>query len=111
MIVLPKMTIDKVTVNLYKCCKSEYQWTCWNSNQRAEGPLPKCCPKCRSLRWNQRYLDEELVLLYRLQDQLYETNLIRESSEKIEFEGNEILRIKPYSIYPYDYDFISYDFF
>jgi len=48
------------------------------------------------LRWNQRYLDEELVLLYRLQDQLYETNLIRESGEKIEFEGNEILRIKPY---------------
>jgi hypothetical protein len=36
-------------------------------------------------RWNQRYLDEELVLLYGLQDQLYETNLIRESGEKIEF--------------------------
>jgi len=77
----------------------------------ATRPLPKYCPECRSLRWNQRYLDEELVLLYRLQDQLYETNLIRESGEKIEFEGNEILRIKPYTIYPYDYDFISYDFF
>jgi hypothetical protein len=101
MIVLPKMTIDKVTVNLYKCCKCEYQWTSWNSNQGADEPLPKCCPECRSLRRNQRYLDEELVLLYRLQDQLYETNLIKESGEKIDFEGNEILRIKPYSIYPY----------
>jgi hypothetical protein len=29
---------------------------------------------------------------------------------KIEVEGIEILRPKPRSIYPYDYDFISYDF-
>jgi hypothetical protein len=36
--------------------------------------------------------------------------LIRESGEKIEYEGNETLGTKPRVIYPYDYDFISYDF-
>ena len=108
------MTIDKITVNLYTCCKCNYQWTTWNGNQRAEGPIPipipKNCPKCRNVRWNQRYLDEELALVNRLQDELYETNLIRKSNDKIEFEGNEFLRTKPRTIYPYDYDFISYDF-
>lgn len=71
---------------------------------------PKRCPKCSSVRWNQRYLDEEIALIDRLQDELYETGLIRESGEKIEYEGNEILGTKPRVIYPYDYDFISYDF-
>jgi hypothetical protein len=104
------MTIDKITVNLYTCCKCNYQWTSWNGNQRAEEPIPKNCPKCRNVRWNQRYLDEELALVNRLQDELYETNLIRKSNDKIELEGNEFLRTKPRTIYPYDYDFISYDF-
>ena len=104
------MTIDKITVNLYTCCKCNYQWTSWNGNQRAEEPIPKYCPKCRNVRWNQRYLDEELALVNRLQDELYETNLIRKSNDKIEVEGIEILRPKPRIIYPYDYDFISYDF-
>jgi hypothetical protein len=36
-------------------------------------PLPKCCPKCRSVRWNRRYLDEELALIDKLPDELYET--------------------------------------
>lgn len=106
------MTIDKVTVNLYTCCKCSYQWTSWNGEQSAEwGLVPKYCPKCKNSRWNQRYLDEELVLINRLQDELYGTNLIRKSNHKIEVEGIEILRPKPRSIYPYDYDFISYDFF
>ncbi len=73
-------------------------------------PLPKRCPKCTSVRWNQRYLDEELALIDRLQDELYETGLIRESGEKIEYEENETLGTKPRTISPYDYDFISYDF-
>jgi hypothetical protein len=33
------MTIDKVTVNLYMCCKCSYQWTSWNGEQSAEGGL------------------------------------------------------------------------
>jgi hypothetical protein len=50
----------------YTCCKCNYQWTRWNSsNQRAEEPIPKNCPKCRNVRWNQRYLDEELALVNR----------------------------------------------
>jgi hypothetical protein len=119
------MTIDRVVTNLFTCCKCKHQWTRWNGNgngnQSAEitkipipmtttMPLPKCCPKCKCVRWNQRYLDEELALIDRLQDELYETGLIRESSEKIVYEGNEILGTKPRTISPYDYDFISYDF-
>jgi hypothetical protein len=109
------MTIDKITVNLYTCCKCNYQWTSWNGNgnQRAGSRpilIPKYCPKCKNSRWNQRYLDEELALVNRLQDELYETNLIKKSNDKIEVEGIEILRPKPRTIYPYDYDFISYDF-
>jgi hypothetical protein len=36
-----KMTIDKITVNLYTCCKCNYQWPSWNGNgnQRADGGL------------------------------------------------------------------------
>lgn len=115
------MAIDKVAANLYTCCKCKYQWTRWNGksniDQKAEAttsitttiPLPKRCPKCKSVRWNQRYLGEELALIDRLQDELYETGLIRESGEKIEYEGNGALGTKPRTIYPYDYDFISYD--
>ena len=83
------MTIDRVTTNLYICCKCKYQWTRrWNGNngngnvngdQRAltttilipvtaTASLPRRCPKCKSERWNQRYLDEELALIDRLQD-------------------------------------------
>jgi phage FluMu protein Com len=49
--------------------------------------LPKRCPRCTGVRWNQRYLDEELTLIERLQDELYEKGLIRESGDKIEYEG------------------------
>jgi hypothetical protein len=30
--------------------------------------------------------------------------------EKIEYEGNDFLGTKSRTIFPYDYDFISYDF-
>jgi len=78
------MTIDRVAAHLYTSCKCKYQWTRWNGNgngngigngQRAEAatipitttmPLPRRCPKCKSIRWNQRYLDEELALIDRL---------------------------------------------
>jgi hypothetical protein len=114
------MTIDRVTTNLYTCCKCKYRWTRWNGysngndDQRAltitipvtsTVPLPRRCPKCKSVRWNQRYLDEELSLIDRLQDELYETGLIRESGEKIVYEGNETLGTKSRTVYPYDYDF------
>jgi hypothetical protein len=79
------MTIDRVTVNLYICCKCKHQWIRWNGNGNGNGngdreaeqtipvtttiPLPKRCPKCKCVRWNQRYLDEELALIeYTKQD-------------------------------------------
>ena len=121
------MTIDRVVVNLYTCCKCKHQWTRWNGNGSGNGdrdaettttpipitltiPLPRRCSKCKSANWNQRYLDEELALIDRLQDELYETGLIRESGQRIEYEGNETLGTKARTVYPYDYDFISYDF-
>ena len=84
------MTIDRVVVNLCTCCKCKHQWTRWNGNGKSNDnsdqrtlittipitttmPLPRLCPKCKSERWNQRYLDEELALIDRLQDELYET--------------------------------------
>jgi hypothetical protein len=91
------MTIDRVITNLYTCCKCKHQWTRWNGNDSSNGngdqeteqtvsvtaiiPLPKRCSKCKSANWNQRYLDEELALIDKLQDELYETGLIRESGE------------------------------
>jgi hypothetical protein len=89
------MTIDRVTANLYKCCKCKHQWTRWNGNENGNSdreteqtipttttmPLPKRCPKCKCIRWNHRYLNEELALIDRLQDELYETGLIKESGE------------------------------
>jgi hypothetical protein len=31
------MTIDRVTANLYICCKCKHQWTRWNGNENANG--------------------------------------------------------------------------
>jgi hypothetical protein len=78
------MTIDRVVVNLYTCCKCKHQWTRWNGNGSGNGdrdaettttpipitltiPLPRRCSKCKSANWNQRYLDEEISLIDRLQ--------------------------------------------
>jgi hypothetical protein len=55
-------------------------------------------------------LDQELALINRLQDELCEIGLIRESGEKIKYEGNETVEIKPSTFHPCDYGFISYDF-
>lgn len=96
----------------------EWQWN-WqrrakridnNNTYNYNNTSSRRCPKCKSIRWNQRYLDEELALINRLQDELYETGLIRESGEKIVYEENKTLGIKARTVYPYDYDFISYDF-
>ena len=89
------MTIDKITTNLYTCCGCKYQLTGWTGNgsgnvNHSEGGhvtktmyLPKCCPRCASIRWNQRCLDDELTLIDRLQDELYETDLIKESGDQV----------------------------
>ena len=66
----------------------------------ATASLPRRCPKCKSERWNQRYLDEELSLIGKLQDELYETGLRRESGEKIVYEENKTLGTKERTVYP-----------
>lgn len=50
------------------------------------------------------------IVYYSSLYELYETGLIKESREKVVYEGNETLGTKPRTIYPYDYDFISYDY-
>ena len=100
------MPIDKATINLYTCCKCRYQWTNWDGKERKEGPIPVYCPKCKNIRWNQRYIEEEIALIDRLQDELYKTKLIRKSGEKT--ERGKVLRLAPRVIY--NYDFITHDF-
>lgn len=91
---------------MYTCCKCTYQWTNWDGKQKKEGPIPKYCPSCKNARWNQRYLEEEIALVDKLQDELYKTNLIRKTDDKT--EGSKTLGLKPSTIY--DHDFIAYDF-
>ena len=50
--------IDKITANLYTCCKCEYQWTSWDGHNKKESPIPNSCPKCKNVRWNQHYTKE-----------------------------------------------------
>lgn len=63
--------IDKVTAtfNLYSCCKCGHQWTNYNAVARTEGPTQSACPKCKNVRWNQRYTEEELTLFKELAKQ------------------------------------------
>jgi hypothetical protein len=61
--------IDKVTANLYDCCKSGYRWTNYNAVEKNEGPIPPACPKCKNVRWNQKYTSEELTLFEELAKQ------------------------------------------
>jgi hypothetical protein len=60
--------IDKVTAtyNLYGCCKCHRRWTNYDAVTRTEGPIPKACPACRNVRWNQKYTEEESALLQEL---------------------------------------------
>jgi hypothetical protein len=63
------MPIDKVTINLYMCCKCGYQWTNWDGKNNQEGPIPHYCPKCKNLRWDQEYIHKEDSLFDEIQEQ------------------------------------------
>lgn len=78
-------------------CKCKHKWTNWDAKQGKEGPIPKTCPSCRNIRWNQYYTEDDKAVFEQLEDQH--------------------LAGKPYngrdddyadSIYPFD--FIAYDF-
>lgn len=57
------MAIDKVTVNLYTCCKCQYKWLGgWDTENNKEHPVPFYCPKCKNFRWDKDYTDQEKEL-------------------------------------------------
>jgi hypothetical protein len=58
-----------------------------------------------------RDINEQLALIDRIQDELYETGLIRESGEKIEYAGNEILGTKPRTPYALTIMILSHTIF
>jgi hypothetical protein len=92
------MTIDIKMVNLYICCKCKYEWTNWDGTKKTEGPIPKNCPSCRNVRWNQHYMDDELEFIEEIEDQ----HLI--SKEKV------TVREGRYDYKRYLFDFIAFDF-
>ena len=92
--------IDRVTTNLYQCCKCGYQWTSWNNKKKAESPVPRYCPKCKNVRWNQHIPGGKSVE-YSFLSKLQEEHIIRQT-------------INPYKSYIEkinEYDFIAYSFF
>jgi hypothetical protein len=61
------MAIDKVTVNMYTCCKCQYKWLGgWDTQNDKERPVPVYCPKCKNVRWNKDYTKEEQELFNNL---------------------------------------------
>jgi hypothetical protein len=76
------MPIDKITINLYICCKCGYQWTNWDGKNKQEGPVPHYCPKCKNLRWDQRYTQEEDSLF----DQVHEQHTVKRVKKVSEYD-------------------------
>jgi DNA-directed RNA polymerase subunit RPC12/RpoP len=99
------MAIDIASVRLYTCCNCGRQWTNWDGVNRREGRTPVNCPSCKTVRWNQNYIDEERVLIDRLSDE----HLIKKDAqiEKVRlWYGSHEMREVRYSYF----DFIAYDF-
>ena len=79
------MAIDRITVNLYICCKCQYKWLGgWDTKNDKEHPVPFYCPKCKNLRWNHKYTNEEDALF----DQAKEQHTIKKTVR----EGKPTLR-------------------
>ena len=53
---------------------------------------------CTDQNFENKLNQDSVTLFDRLQDELYETGLIGDSGEKIEYEGNETLGTKPRTI-------------
>ena len=92
------MVIDKLMMNLYACCKCGHQWTNWDDVSKEEGRIPLNCPKCRNVRWNQHYTNEEVALFEQLEDQ----HVIRKDAKVSKILSWEDRRV--------DLDFIAYEF-
>lgn len=75
------MAIDKVTVNLYTCCKCQYRWLGgWDSDSNKERHIPFYCPKCKNLRWNHEYIEEEDALFDKVKEE-HTIERVRKESE------------------------------
>ena len=99
------MAIDITSIRLYTCCDCGRQWTNWDGVNKREGKTPLNCPSCKTIRWNQNYVDEERVLINQLNDE----HLIRKDAQTERVKS----RYRPYNVYETTYsyfDFIAYDF-
>jgi hypothetical protein len=91
------MTIDTTVVNLYTCCKCKHRWTDWDAKQGKDCSIPKTCPSCRNVRWNQYYTKEDKAVFEQLEDQHLAGKAYNDPEDK-------------YSKLIYPFDFIAYDF-
>ena len=75
--------IDRATVNLYSCCKCNHKWLAsWDTDINSERPVPTYCPKCKNVRWNQKFTKEEDLLF----DRILEQHTIKRVSEPGEYQ-------------------------
>jgi hypothetical protein len=75
--------IDRATVNLYSCCKCNYKWLAsWDNDNNRERTVPTYCPKCKNVRWNQKYTKEEDLLF----DRIFEQHTVKRVSEPREYQ-------------------------
>ena len=70
--------IDRATVNLYSCCKCNHKWLAdWDTDNNRERTVPTYCPKCKNVRWNQKYTKEEDLLFDKIFERAYGKASIR----------------------------------
>ena len=75
--------IDRATVNLYSCCKCNHKWLAgWDNDNNRERPVPTYCPKCKNVRWNQKYTKEEDSIF----DRIFEQHTVKRVSEQGEHQ-------------------------
>jgi hypothetical protein len=75
--------IDRATVNLYSCCKCNHKWLAdWDTDNNRERTVPTYCPKCKNVRWNQKYTKEEDLLF----DKIFEQHTVKRVSEPGEYQ-------------------------
>lgn len=48
------MSIVTKKIILFKCDKCEHEW----ENRAKKNTLPKLCPKCKTLKWNEKKIDK-----------------------------------------------------
>lgn len=102
------MTIDHITIRLYTCCKCGHKWTNWDRlKQQDSESIPKNCPHCRNIRWNQDYTKEDVTLAKKLEEQY----IIRNEIKKVKSAYAAMLgKDEEITRYYIDFDFVAYDF-